>query len=195
MNDLFNLPTNIVGADSSQLSYLTNKYKSSKKELFNEYGDHLSILKIIGKYLKYRDDQTKLTEWGRDHFIKLSTIQKGLKYYRKILGISQQTFSKEEKINVENLMEYKLEYRIMGAVLYGYRLNMGYYKENNDSYNTDHAKKIAINKESFMHYNQKPKSVVVFNTLFGSQGRIDMNIVSAIPIKSQKLCDILLDAI
>jgi HrpA-like RNA helicase len=195
ISDLFNLPTNIAGDDSSQLTYLTKKYKTSKKDLFNDYGDHLSILKIISKYLKYRDDQTKLTEWGREHFIKLSTIQKGLKYYRKILSMCQQTFSKEKKIDVENLMEYKLEYRIMGAILYGYRLNMGYYKETNESYNTDYAKKISIHKESFMHYHQKPKSNVVYNTLFGSQGRFDMNIVSAIPIKSQKLCNILMNAI
>ena len=198
ISNLFNLPSsllsNVSEGDKTQMNYLTNKYKSVKKELFNEYGDHLSILKIVGKYLKYRDDQSKLSEWAYEHFIKLSTIQKGLKHYGKILSTCQQIFSKEKKREIENLMEYKVEYRIMGAILYGYRLNIGHFKETNESYNTKYAKKITINKESFMNYHQKPKLTVVYNMLFGSQGKIDMNIVSAIPLKSQKLCDILMES-
>lgn len=203
MSELFNLPRDLVKADENEdsdkynreLQYIKDKFKQAIKPLQHKYGDHLSILKIFLHFHKLMKNNNKdeMNKWLYDHFLKYNVLEKADKYYHKLYHTSKMILSPiNSELTIQHktkAMDYTDEYRIMAAIKFGYRLNNGYYKEKDKSYNTDFAKKVNISKESFMIFNDKPKKEIIYNTLFISNNRADLNIVSVIPKKSNDVYD------
>lgn len=189
MSELFRLPQNIINDESDdkdRYKYLHDKYKTAKKSLMHRYGDHLSIMKLFYKFLSKSKNNDKLNDWLYKHFLKLTTLEKAKTYFRKGVGKAMSAF-KDIKKDIADIMEYDIDYRVMTAFYFGYKNNIGYYKEKDRAYNTNYAKRVQINKESFMTMHEKPKKLVLYHELFASEMRTDMNIVSMIPKKSEVL--------
>ena len=153
----------------------------------NKYGDHLSLLKIISKYIHLKSNDKQLHDWIIDNFIKISTIEKSIKYFKKIYILSKTLISKYPIDNQNLFQSYNLKYRILASLYFGFRLNIAYYKVNKKSFNVDSVNNISINNDSFIHFIDEPLNNVLYDTLFENQGKTNINIVSIIPQKSMDI--------
>jgi HrpA-like RNA helicase len=189
MTELFNLPSDIADENSDQLKYLTKKFNKAKKTFNSKYGDHLSLLKMFNTFLKKRKNEDRLKEWIYKFFLKRSVFEKAFiiykRYYRQFRGM----MNKHDKIDIENIMKYNTAYRIMGAFMYGYRVNVG--KVSKKSVSTVRIKNVDVNKYSFLDVSSD-KKLILYYELFKST-KVSMNIVSSIPKKSIELYDIIID--
>lgn len=167
--------------------HIINKIKQKKKEIMNKYGDHLSLLKIISKYIHLKSNDKQLHDWIIDNFIKISTIEKSIKYFKKIYILSKTLISKYPIDNQNLFQSYNLKYRILASLYFGFRLNIAYYKVNKKSFNVDSVNNISINNDSFIHFIDEPLNNVLYDTLFENQGKTNINIVSIIPQKSMDI--------
>jgi hypothetical protein len=166
-----------------------NKFKKAKEPFAHKYGDHMSILKIYNKYLKLKDNNDNLKNWGYESFLKLPTLEKSNKYFSKLYYHTKGVLANVTKIEIPKLMEYDDEYRILAAIAYGYKLNVAFYKENDKSYNTNYMNKVQLSKDSFLNFSDKPKKEIFYNELFISNGKNDLTITSVIPKKSAELIE------
>lgn len=195
VGELFTLPSDIIDENTNRdrIKFMMDKFKKGREPLKHKYGDHLSFLKIYTKYIKIldSDNESKMKEWTYSGFLKRSVLDKAHKYLRKIYYGTKGNLSKINKINIDGLMDYDIEYRILASIYFGYRLNTAYFNAKEKMYDTNNMKKVNINKESFMIYNASPRSKVFYHELFIGGNRAEINIVSAIPEKGEKLFNIL----
>jgi pre-mRNA-splicing factor ATP-dependent RNA helicase DHX15/PRP43 len=135
MSDLFIKPVEEV-SEEYKVSPLMKKFINSKKNLSHKYGDHLTLLHIFLKFLKYTKDQNenKLSDWLYKHFLKRTTLEKAKKYYKKVIYTIQNSFSSIKKIHFDNINENSLENRILACISYGYKINIAH-KINNKKIN------------------------------------------------------------
>jgi len=192
LTEMFTLPMDMADDEPDKLKYLMGKFKTAKKKSMHKYGDHLSILKIFTKYMRLTKSKSEsnLRDWLYEGFLKRSTLEKGMRYFKKTYHRTLRILNGQKKYD-QDILEYDLEYRIMASIYFGFRNNIGYYKagktDKDGFYNTNFAKKVQIHKESFMHFHEKPKKIVVYHELFTGERQTDMNIVSSIPQKSEEL--------
>ena len=177
--ELFIEPLNIIEKNKT-------KFLIAKKSLMSKYGDHITLLKIFNKFiiLKKQDDK-KLHNWLYISFLKKDVLYKAFTYFKKLRGISMQRLTDIDKIQISNLMEYEIYDRIMCAFMYGYRLNISFYKEKNKSYDTDKVRNVQISKESWMHFYDNPKKKIIYNELFIMNNKNDLKIVSTLEFNSK----------
>jgi len=194
MSDLFIKPVeeeNVTENDSAKKqSKLMIKYNDARKKLSHKYGDHLSLLNIFTKYLKYsKGVENKLGDWLYKHFLKRSTLDKAKKYYKKVIYPIQHLFNSIKKVQIDDLNNIKLEYRVLTAFAYGFKINIAKL-QSSGKYNTEYADDILISKDSLMLFNKKSKEVI-YNELFGTNNKFDLVIVSAITPTVKNLIDVL----
>lgn len=202
LNDIYRSPTDILQnkkADINEeqfrkmLSSLNNKFDSSRKKLMSKYGDHLTLLKIFDKFSliqeKYKENQDKLNDWGHDNFLKLNTLMKAKKNYKKIRWQINSLFKNQPKSEDYDLKHFNeieklnVDERVLSCLLLGFRLNTAVKIFGSENYRTQHSKnlKINLNKLSTLNlHNQLPKNVIYYE-LFISMGKNDINIISVIP--------------
>lgn len=192
INELFNIPTNIdddkvntTNDKNKKLDYMINKFMDAKKSLKSTKGDHLSLLKIFAQYTKVRKDTDKANDWIYKKFLKKGTLDTAIKYFKKIRQNTFQILSKVDKIKIDNIMENNISTRVLTAIYSGYFLNIAFY--NDKSYSTNELKNLQISKDSWLYFNDKQKSVVMYYELFTAGGRTDIKIASEVPNKCKKL--------
>ena len=166
------LPENII---------ILEKYNKSKNKFKSKYGDHVTLLSIY-EFIenKKEDELQKKTE---DLFMKYSTISKIKDNVDRLYIRVKELFRDREKINIENIQSYDIDYRVLTALLFGFKLNIAYNKDN--MYKTDYADRINISRDSFLK-GEMPKTVF-YNELFINNNDYNINIVSTIPLKSKEL--------
>ncbi len=201
LNELFLNPMELLKnkqGDSTyqtQLNNLSNKMKEIKNKLSNKYGDHLTILNVFSKFRKIEDDD-KRKEWCYEHFVKYNTLKKCEDVYDRIkyriIGETRKFTNTEEsnefKIisddKLDKIKDLNIDYKILYSLLYGYKLNRGFYS--NKGYRTLYTDKVNIPKESTI-YNTEDN--VFYSELFITANSTNMNIVSKIPKTLKSLLD------
>jgi len=188
-NDLFNKP--IIRTDKD--NFLMDKFNQAKEALSSSTGDHITILYILEKYNDLKDKPEKLKEWSYKNFIKLSNIHKindNFKrvYYRTldILKNKKDIINNIYNVNLEDkeLMEYKVENRILASLIMGYKLNSA--NKIDDNYYIENLR-VDIAKDSTLFRTSHRN--VWFTELFIMEGKYNMKIVSLIPTKSKELIE------
>jgi HrpA-like RNA helicase len=193
LNELFMLPSNILKdkTDNNQLNALTNKFNEKKNKLKHKYGDHLTIIKIFSKFSEI-EDINKRKEYCYDNFLKFSVLEKSNEQYKrlkyKIIDIvrkySPELITEFKIDNLDKLNELNIDYKILYALKFGYRLNNGYYNSNHKNYRTLYVDKVNISKDSTVKDTDKN---ILYHELFITKMGNDLNIVSIIPDKIIKI--------
>ena len=189
LNELFMLPSNILKdkTDNNQLNSLTNKFNEKKNKLKHKYGDHLTIIKIFSIFSEIEDFE-KRKKYCFDNFLKFSVLEKSKEQYKrlkyKIIDIvrkySPELINEFKIDNLDKINELHIDYKILYALKYGYRLNNGYYNSNHKNYRTLYADKVNISKDSTVKDTDKN---IFYHELFITKMGNDLNIVSVIPDK------------
>ncbi len=202
INELFILPnkilkisdTNIDVDKQNKLNLLNIKFKETKKKLSHKYGDHLTILNIFSKYRKI-EGEDKRKQWCHDNFLKYNTLKKCEDTYDRIkyrlIGETRKFSDSEQANNFKiiddsNLVELNslnIDYKILYALKFGYKYNLGFYNDKNKSYRTLYSEdRVNIAKDSVLWNADKN---IFYSELFISGGNSNLNIVSVIPKKIQ----------
>jgi pre-mRNA-splicing factor ATP-dependent RNA helicase DHX15/PRP43 len=196
LNDIFVLPLDRRADKNLPENKLIIEKFNKKRDIFrHKYGDHLSLLQIYNLVEGKSDDELK--DIAEDNYMKYSTLIKVNETYNRNFnrvmeifgsrsrGIEQASDKRSrEKIVIDKLMDYDVDYRIIASLLFGFKLNIGYYKD--DFYRTDYVDKAKISKESYMNIDKPPKTIF-YNELFITNNENTLNIISTIPIKSKEL--------
>lgn len=187
LTQLFNLPIDIVGdEDTEQLKYLRKKFDTARDVFNNRYGDHLSLLKMFNTYSKKRKNEDELKKWIYKFFLKRSTFEKARDTYKKYYSMYKRSIN-EDKIQINDIMNYNTAYRVMASFMFGYRINLGIASKG--KVNTDFVKNTEISRYSFLNYDVKMKKIILYYELFTSS-KVNMNIVSTVPKKSVSLYEL-----
>ncbi len=186
INDLFNSP-NARDFTKEGLAKM-KKFENVKKQMANKYGDHLTLLFIYDEYIINKKDPKTLDKYCRDHFLKSNLLAKADNNFRTT------KHQLHTSLSVDNLKELDiklfpevnkmiLEDRIMFCLLAGLRLNTAVNKKGTEFYraNLSNLDKIKLHKNSFLNYDKKKPSNVMYYELFISMGRSELSIVSVIP--------------
>lgn len=188
INELFNVPI-VSQDDNGRSKYLTNKFLEAKKSLRNKNGDHLTLLKIFAKYTKVRKDENKTNDWIYEKFLKKSTLDTAIKYYKKIRGSVFSSLSENKMPKIEDVMTHDISVRITASLYSGYFLNVAHYR--NKSYSSHDMTNLQISKDSWMHFNKTPSSMIFYHELFVMGGKCDIILASEMTTKSKKLYEIM----
>lgn len=186
LNELFNLPMNNMDEeeDAKQIKYLEGKFKTAKEAFNTRYGDHLTLLKMFNMYLKKKKDEEQLKDWVYKFFLKRSTFDKAKRAHRRYYSMYRRF--QMEKIKIEGLMEIDIAYRVLAALMFGYRTNMG--TASKGKIKTSRVDNVDVNKHSFLDSSTKTKKDILYYELFTS-AKTSINIVSSIPDKAKELYD------
>src|SRR6185437_3372294 len=103
---------------------LMKKYQLNRKDFQQKYGDHLSLLKIFSKYRELRSDDNKMYEFCYKHFLKQDKLDKAYKSYQKINNNIRQVATSSKIPEFNELMNLKLEYKILLAIAFGFRIHI-----------------------------------------------------------------------
>lgn len=181
LNELFKSPTDIIEnipENKGKINSLMNKFNTAKEKFKNKYGDHIALLKIIEKYIE-KDDNTKKTEFIYKYFLNKKVMDKAEKNYIRTRSSIKNNLGKVEEIT--NIYDYELNDRIMACLYYGFRLNIGFLKDK--GYSTLKVDSIKASRDSFIHMMSKQPSHIFYHELFNNNGKIELNISSAITPK------------
>lgn len=182
----FKLPQDIVGRDNrKRLKAMTEKFEFHKANFNTRYGDHLSLLKMMDRFRERKDKQEKLFKWAHSHFLRLDVFNDSRKDFRRMYGITRREL-KEDKIEIPNIMEYDLNYRIMAAFMFGFRTQIVKVK--------DVIGTMIGGKTSFID-DVKDNNIVLYHELFSQNGNKSLNVVTKISKKSVELLNILVELI
>jgi HrpA-like RNA helicase len=191
LNELFILPTDIIKSDldtkSAQIQSLTIKFKQQKNKLGHKYGDHLTLIKIFSKFRSYKTIE-KQKEWCYDYFLKYNILQKCSDMYNRIkyrlIDITKRFISNGEEYikdaDINPIKDMHIDYKILYSLKFGYRLNVGYFSANKNTYRTMFADRVNISKDSIIYNTDKN---IFYHELFITKSSYDLNIVSIIPSK------------
>jgi len=204
LSDLFIMPSSShKGQDNpkakQRMAALTDKFNNARKKFVHNSGDHMSILKIYDKFMevnnKYKDDRQKLNDWLYEHFLKLNTLIKARDYHRKLKSrmhniLNADLTSKSLEIkHYDEIAKLSIDDRILCCLILGYRTNIANKSSRDDSYATQYSKhmKIKLSRMSFFGIKNSMPSNVIYNELFISMGKNELNIVSKIPKNIKKI--------
>jgi len=200
LNELFLLPNDLLKNKqndknyNSMLNNLTEKFRDQKKKLIHKYGDHLTLLKIFSKYKQI--DADKRRDWCHENFLKYNVLEKCLDTYERIkfriIGetrkFADEDVSKDFPIisdnNLNELTSSDIDYRILYAIYFGFKLNKGFYNAFTRSYRTLYLDRVNISKDSSVFDTDKN---IIYTELFITNNSQNLNIVSVIPTKLSKL--------
>ena len=164
--------------------FLSDKLKNAKKSLMHNTGDHMTLLKIFGKYVELRKNESKLNDWLYNSFLKRKVLEKAFLYFKKIRGTAMRILSQIKKYEINDLMLYDTNSRIIASLLAGYGSNLAFYREKN--YVTGKLS-VKLSKDSWMNYSDKPKKELMFTEIFIMNKKTDILIVSNVTSKPLEL--------
>lgn len=183
INELFQTPAKL-----NENKKLMEKFEKAKKIFKNQYGDHLSLLKIFDKfetqYNKYKDDMSKLNEWAYKHFLKLDLLLKALTQFKKLKrqigGVSHESLDLKHNDRIDRL---DLDMKILACLIIGFRTHTAAQKTNKINYRTRYSENlnVKISRSSFLNFSNKLPKNVFYTELFISSDKAELNIVSKIP--------------
>ncbi len=186
INDLFNSP-NARDFTKEGLAKM-KKFENVKKQMANKYGDHLTLLFIYDEYIINKKDPKTLDRYCRDHFLKSNLLAKADNNFRTTKHQLHTSLSVDnlKDLDIKLFPEVNkmiLEDRILFCLLAGLRLNTAVNKKGTEFYraNLSNLDKIKLHKNSFLNYDKKKPSNVMYYELFISMGRSELSIVSVIP--------------
>jgi pre-mRNA-splicing factor ATP-dependent RNA helicase DHX15/PRP43 len=181
LNEIFILPLDRK-ADKNlpENKLIIDKFNMKKNIFKHKYGDHLSLLQIYNMIENKSEEELK--EISEDNYMKYNTIIKVSDTYHRNYNRVMEILRGRDKINIDKLMDYDTDYRIITALLFGFKLNIAYYKD--DHYKTDYDDKVVLSRDSYMKDNTS--KTIFYNELFISMDHT-INIISTIPIKSKEL--------
>jgi HrpA-like RNA helicase len=210
LNDIYRSPLDLLQNKRSEmdedkfmklLASLNNKFNNARKKLMQNYGDHLTLLKIFDKfdliYNKNRNNMEKLNEWCYDNFLKLNTLMKARQNYKKLKWQVNSLFKnplKSEDYNLKNFEEINklnVNERVISCLVLGYRLNTAILINGSENYRTQYSKNLKINVSklsTILLLKKLPKNIFYYE-LFISMGKNDLNIVSKIPKEIIKIIE------
>lgn len=165
-----------------QINRLIEKFTNAKNKLMHKSGDHISLLKIMKKYIDIRNK--KSSTWIYDNFLKESVLDKAYNNYKKIYYTCKQKLDGLTKIEINH--DIKNEYdKILTCFIYGIEpINIAHYTTDK-YYLTTNNEKVKITKESWINIqNNKDKiKIVLFDELFTFDDKTHMVMVSILTQK------------
>jgi len=176
----FNVPTY---KNNNINKKLEEKYNKARKKFKHKYGDHLSLLKIYTDfytaYQKYKNDYEQLHTWCYKRFLKISTMMKAIDRVKKMKGQMHNLKLNIDRPVDEEINKTNVDERIMHCLKLGYNVNIGT-KISDFNYSTLNVydTRINIDQNSFVHFNKSLPKTVIYNELFMSMGKANLNIVS-----------------
>jgi len=178
-----------------RLEYLNKKFDKVYKKFKHKYGDHISLLKLYDIFYKFykknKNNYKKLEDWGYKNFIKIDTL---IKAYKNNF-IKQNNIKKIDlnfnNLNIEknnNILHANIDDRIIYCLFNSNRINIAV-KSHTNNYRTQYAKTIKINidPKSFLSTNKILPKSVFYDKLFVIMNNANLNMVSKIPKKIDKL--------
>jgi HrpA-like RNA helicase len=187
---LFINPKDIAGNNKELYKKINDKFIKNKKKLSHPSGDHLSLLNIYYKYLKYykKKDKNKLNEWCYENFLKKSILEKTM---YKSAEIKKSIYRLAKEIFHENKLSLSLPDKnellksgnynvILFCFVYSYRIQIGL--KNKDAFNIPYDDQhIKISQDSFLNINKNLPQKIIYHELFSSNNKKELNIVSNLP--------------
>ena len=187
ISNIFILPKNIIGDDPEKkddLEYLNDKFDEKIKKFKNKYGDHLSLLSIMKKFIKYQNNGKKLDKFIYENFLNKSCLDNSLNLYKKYLKKYNISFKNLNKLSINK--DYNIKYKILASFLFGYRHNISK-MENNKIVTKYVLKDLNLNKLTFLDNNNIKNNYILFNDLTTFDNKSTLNITSIIPKKTIKI--------
>jgi pre-mRNA-splicing factor ATP-dependent RNA helicase DHX15/PRP43 len=170
---------------------ITDRINKKKKKFKHSYGDHLSIYKVYNTFFKLKKQnkkEDKIHKWCYDNFIKYDTLKKANKFGKRIrsqilnyLDNNNMTKIYENLFYNKNILNMKLEDRIIICLIVGHNYQIAKMKNDNNYILKDSKKIVKIDPKSFLFLNKKLPKNIFYHELFISMGNTSLNIVSKIP--------------
>jgi len=191
LSAIFRSPKSIT-KDKKRLKVLKEKYKKGKSKFKHKYGDHISLLRVFQKYeeliKKHNNNYDTINKWAHTHFIKIKTLVKARKYYRKYMNQIRRVISREfkaEDVGIkqrEDILRSNVDDRIIVCLLAAHRINTAVKRSFGDVYRTQHSQElnVKIGEDSFLTLSKKLPKNVFYNELFIFGSRASLNVVSKI---------------
>lgn len=195
LSDIFKLPSDIMAHSNlddpntaKRMGALNRKFNDAKETFKNKYGDHIALHKIMDGYIDHMDAPSKLDDFCYKNFLKKSTLIKAYNFYSKT-QYSAGNVLKGTPAGTENTMtdEYDLIDRIVACFAFGFRLHKGFLHDK--VYNTLKTKDIKLSRNSFLNFNANLPKQIVYNELFISGGKSELNINTAVLPKIEEIVD------
>jgi len=162
--------------------------KQNRKKYYHEYGDHLSLLKLFNLY-KQAKQSNETHSWTKNNGLNLDVLIKSDNNYKRAKQLVQNITVDPSLNNIkyfEPITKYDPTDRIMVALFLGYRINAATKSQTNSYTTLQGDLKTNISRSSFLHFGDLPKTVI-YNELFISMGKNDLNIVSRVPAFINKI--------
>ena len=144
------------------------KLDKSKKGFADEYGDFISMYKIYTK-AEIADLSKKLPDWCYKHFIKMSTMDKAFKEYKKLYH-NMRHIIKHNNINtdIEKVKHISIKDRIQLSFQLALPMNIG--KLDKNGYKIEFSKMpVQISKESLIKKDPKKIFYGEYSFVMGSE--------------------------
>jgi len=175
------------------------EFKRAKQKLAHKYGDHLSLLKIFEKFLKYNSDPSGLDKWTNSMYLKRETLRQISKEHKKI---TYKVKSKLDELNIQELlpllnlenekMQELLKLNLDDRIMFCFSIAQDIATRHtfNDTYVTEPVKlagvrlNIMADKNSFLVsklHNKDLPTKIIYKKLFIADGQPNLVIVSKLP--------------
>lgn len=198
INDLYYMPTILMENKTEDKNYkiMLEKFQSTKKKFSHKDGDHLSLLNIFDdfekQYKQHHNNHQKLNEWAFNKFLKVNSLIKAVKQFKKnrqrFYTIESKQFNFEHLDIKENkeISNSPVNNRILCCLILGHQLNTA--TKTKSGYKTQFASdNIKISRNSFILLKDKEPKNVFYHELFISMGKSDLVLVSNIPSSIMKI--------
>jgi pre-mRNA-splicing factor ATP-dependent RNA helicase DHX15/PRP43 len=181
LGELFVRPENIVRNNEYRLKQVIEQQKKAKQKLAHETGDHLSCLNIYTKYVNLlKTSETEINDFIYSHFLRRDILDRAKIYFHKMMGIVFRLLGDTEKEDMGDLVDKKLEHRILASLFSGFKLNEAVFDKKTKKYNTSHLKNVNISQNSFCTFFESDKKKLMYYELFGTSTKTELVITSNI---------------
>ena len=142
------------------------------------------------------EDKEKLNNFIHEYFLNQNMLDKITKNFKRVFykikdnmrksnDIIMDIFPDTDNLNDKIIYEEKLENKILGSLLYGFRLNTC--NKKNDKFITFFDVNVNINKDSTLA-NTTHRNMFYYE-LFIMSGKSDIKIVNLIPVRCKELVE------
>lgn len=171
--DVFNKPPQYASSE------IKNKFNNAFNYFKSSEGDHISLLKILHKYIKVRKNKQDERKWCNKYFLNYSILRETYDRMKNIGYRISEILRENKTENTENINEQSTVKRVMKSIEYGFRNQIAYSK--NNMYTTPHCNEMwNISQDSYLKLLKSRPKKVVYHEIFVTSEHANLNICSKI---------------
>jgi pre-mRNA-splicing factor ATP-dependent RNA helicase DHX15/PRP43 len=177
---------------NKKLKEIDEKFKKAQNKFKHKSGDHLSLLNVYEEFVKKckqfniniynldkidKKNMMKLEDYCNDHFLKLKTLLKAVKYTNKIKHSLN-------NINITNItldtqiINKPVADRLLYSLYAGFNTNEAHLESRDNKYKLSNNILTDIDKLSFLNLKKKKSKKIIYQEYFIMMNNHNLNMVS-----------------